>query len=347
MSKAYSLATIDDIFLQNRQTDGRKIPLSRVYNALSENKTFPEIQDEIEGITPKSILLARAFYMAANPVQPTGRRQQYLRVLCDANIDESYLTDGARQIFGYATHTNFDGLTDAKDSQVWARSCGRYNLIVTKDSAVKESLKTMDTIDLTRCALLRWKTVLKNNGGQIDETLRNLPVLVHIKDSRLKGHEIKNLLRKHRNTIFEIYDERVSPVIEVSKNTAKPGIHFLELMEGGTKERAKKLRDTWVDVIEGEWFKGYRDQGNFKHVRAMIKRVVEYHIGEELALLNTPQERKDYFDLSYNKGMANFGLSKELSSRLKYAVHHTDDVLLKPLSQRLSLRKQNGETYSR
>lgn len=326
MATTYALDNLDQVVLQrtfdyrridnmaqrmmariSRHISGKRdvITLKDVYNAFAANKTFPEIQEEFENITPKTILLGRAFYMAANPNEYAHRRQQYLRVLCDANVDASYLTDGARQVFGYATHIDFEGLTDAKDSRIWARANGRYNLIVTKDKAVKKSRKSMAQIDLTRCAILRWKYILQSNGGIVDDGIRGLPVLVHVMDARLKGHEIKNLLRKHRDTIFEIYDERVSPVIELHRDKACPGIRIPDILGQKLNIIERERRD----ILVAGW----------------LNKVYAFHAGGEVKLSAEQREH----------------IVKTLKRAADYAVRNSDapDPLDIPVKERLAHRK--------
>lgn len=306
MAKAYSLENSDDTILQVLERDHDNNPvnyvtLSDVYNLFSEGLTFPDIQDYYPGINHKTILLGRAFYMAANPEGYSRRKQQPLRVLCDANIDESYATDGARQVFGYATHINFENLTHAKDSKIWAAANGRYNIILTKDKAVKKMRKSMESIDLTRCALLRWKHILKMNGGVIDDGITNMPVLVHVMDSSLKGYDITRLLRKHRDTIYEIYEERVSPIIELHKNKAVPGMHFPEIMQmGSISFEARERRDVWVsdwlnkiEAMRGSQKRPLSAQ-DMKHITKTLKRAAEHAISMNEAVdpLEVPLKKR-------------------------------------------------------
>ncbi len=226
-----------------------QITLGEVYDAFEDGKTFDQILNDIVEISPQSVLLGRAFYMAANPAgYSVSRDRQYLRVLCDENSDPRALTDGAREVFGYASHTSFEGLTGQPDSKVWSKSSGKFNLIVTKDRAVKKSRDTMDTIDLTRCALLRWKHALKYRG----EIPRELPVLLHVMDAEASGSKIKNLLRKHKQSIFEIYEERVSPVIELYDHKVNPGITGAEILEIYDPTYTMTPRDK---MWEEDWFK--------------------------------------------------------------------------------------------
>jgi len=291
MSKPYTLDDAKNTILQifdrdkaNNPTD--YVTLSEIYNAFAEGMTFPDIQDYYNGINHKAILLGRAFYMAMNPEGYSRRHQQNLRVLCDANIDESYATDGARQVFGYATHINFENLTHAKDSRVWAYANGRFNMILTKDKAVKKMRKSMESIDLTRCALLRWQYILKNNGGCINDGIINLPVLLHVMDASLKGYDITRLLRKHRDTIYEIYEERVSPIIELHKHKAVPGVHFAEIMKmDKVSFEERQRRDVWVDSwmhkiesMRGRDKKPPLRQEDIVRIRKTLKRAAEHAI---------------------------------------------------------------------
>jgi hypothetical protein len=251
----FNYASIDDswwayLIKQERKMTGKSdhITLGQVYDAFESGQTFDEILDEIDGISPQSILLGRAFYMATNPMGYAGRKQQYLRILCDENGDERALTDGAREVFGYASHTSFEGLTGQPDSRVWSKSSGKFNLIITKDKAVKKSRKSMETIDLTRCALLRWKYAVKYRG----ENPRELPVLLHVMDHEASGGKIKNLLRKHKQAIFEIYEERISPIIELHDHKVCPGITGAEILEKYDPTYTVTPRDR---MWEDDWFK--------------------------------------------------------------------------------------------
>lgn len=360
MSKVYSLDAIDTIVLQKtfnygaidnpyqqiftrlmRAWTGQRdhITLGEVYRAIADDKTFPEIQDEIPDISSKTILLARAFYSAVNPNGAhMHHRRQYLRVLCDANIDESYATDGARDVFGYASHINFEGLTHAKDSKIWAVASGKFNLIITKDCAVKPTLKTMDTIDLTRCVLLRWKGMLKVNGGVVDAGIRALPVLIHIRDADLSGRQIRNLLRKHRDAIFEIYDERVSPVIEVGRNQVKPGVHFLDLIEGGTKKRVTSLRDRIVQDVTDTLFGRILHTDSTPHTKAIVKRAVEHHISDEMSRLQTPAERQAFLNRIAEPEAGADILPLHIWARLEKTLLYVQDPLELPLASRMEKR---------
>lgn len=302
MARAYSLQEADDIILQvlERSANGDPvsvITLSDIYNAFAQDMTFPDIQEHFKSVNNKTVLLGRAFYMAVNPEGYSRRKHQYLRVLCDANIDESYATDGARQVFGYASHINFEGLTHAKDSRIWACANGQFNMILTKDKAVKKARKSMQDIDLTRCALLRWKHVLKMNGGRIDDGITGMPVLLHVMDSSLKGYDITRLLRKHRNTIYEIYEERISPVIELYKHKAVPGLHFAEIIKmGQVNYEERHRRDVWATdwlrKIESLRGAGKRplSADDIVHIRKTLKRAAEHAIsmGEAVDPLTVP-----------------------------------------------------------
>jgi len=336
MARDYSLDQLDSISLQRTfnycaidnfwirlaaritraiQQKRDEITLADVYEAFAAGKTFPEIQDEIEGITPKTILLGRAFYMAAHPVAYAGRKQQYLRVLCDANIDSAHLTDGARQVFGYATHIDFVGLRDAKDSRIWTAANGRFNAILTKDRAVIKKRKSMEVIDLTRCALLRWKHILKNNGGIVDDALRGMPVLIHVMDARLKGPAITKLLRKHRQSIFEIYEERVSPIIELHKHKACPGIRYNEIID--SQEKIKESQEEIKDRCE-MW------------VSAWLNKIEHLSNGHYASLSKDEQEH----------------IVKTVKSAADYALKmgNAKDPLEIPLSERLAIKRAAQQT---
>lgn len=93
----FNYATIDDLEKRERIRSDRElkrlpdyITLGQIYDAFENGQTFDEILNEIDGISPQSVLLGRAFYMAVNPKGYAGRRQQYLRVLCDENGDEMW-----------------------------------------------------------------------------------------------------------------------------------------------------------------------------------------------------------------------------------------------------------------
>ena len=94
--------------------------------------------------------------------------------------------------------------------------------------------------------------------------------------------QIKNMLRKHAQSIREIFEERVSPIISVTKGSAKPGQHFLEIIHEGLKNQTLSLRDkrlqAWVKQMD---FGGIPDEHAKRDMNAM-KRAIEHEISQEL-----------------------------------------------------------------
>lgn len=280
----FNYAAIDDpwwryLIHQERLIDNKKeyITLGEIYDAFDAGLTFDQVLHEIKSITPQSALLGRAFYMANNPEGYSSlRNKQHLRVLCDENCDERAVTDGAREVFGYASHTSFDELTGQPDSKVWVHSVGRYDLIVTKDKNEKKSRKAMEKIDLTRCATLRWFYFLKEHGI----VPRHFPVMLHVMDHEATGPQIRNMLRKHRDSIFEVWEERSSPIIEMDARKVVPGKTAADILEQydptyEMQPRDKMWEDAWFRMI----VKGRNlTEDEETHIRKTIKNAARQSI---------------------------------------------------------------------
>jgi len=155
--------------------------------------------------------------------------------------------DGAQRVFGYASHTIFEGLNGQCDSRVWEKGLN-FDYIISKDRAVKSNRIRDEERDLTNCAYDAWKEVLTRNGGVIDSEIRQLPIIVHIMDHKADGRAVKRLLQKNKIEILRLSQERKSPVIELRKNRkARIGKHYLELIDGDVSEKRQLLVDKRYD----------------------------------------------------------------------------------------------------
>ncbi len=232
-----------------------KITLGDVYRLFNEGLQFHEVKNALHvgdnaldrQIDNKTVLIGEAFYHAVNPGIKGFNKANIVRVLCDENIDEYMATHGALKTFGHASHTTFESLTGEPDSMVW-RHAQKFDVIISKDTAQKSNNISDETRDLTNCAEDAWSDVLSRNGGVIDDEIRTLPIIIHIKDSQASGREIRNLLRKYKKEIKILLNERKSPVIELKKGR-RPQIckHYMELIDGDREEKRQKLIDKRVE----------------------------------------------------------------------------------------------------
>jgi hypothetical protein len=246
---------------QDRLRRGVKetISLGDVYRLFASGLNFHEVKEFLEAeycdhshsrnISNKTVLLGQAFYRAVNPGIPHFNRSNVIRALCDENLDEYLATDAAQRVFGYASHTTFEKLTGKPDSRVWRRALD-FDVIISKDTAQKSSRTSEEDRDLTNCAEDAWKEILARNGGVIDDEIRALPIIIHVKDAQADGRQIKKMLKKHKHRIYELIQQRKSPVIELKKGrTPQIGKHYLELIDGGTEVRKRRLVNAQLGVF--------------------------------------------------------------------------------------------------
>mgnify|MGYP006932091839 FL=1 len=246
---------------QDRLRRGVKetISLGDVYRLFESGLNFHEVKESLEAqcsdhrfrrdISNKTILLGQAFYRAVNPGIKHFNRSNVIKALCDENIDEHLATACAQPVFGYASHTTFEDLTGQPDSRVWRRAMD-FDVIISKDTAQKSSRKSVEDRDLTNCAEDAWKEILARNGGVVDDEIRSLPIIIHVKDAQADGRLIRKMLKKHKHKIYELIQQRKSPVIELKKGrTPQIGRHYLELIDGGTAARKRRLVNTQLGVF--------------------------------------------------------------------------------------------------
>lgn len=268
------------------------ISLLHLYNRLVYGQKLVEIRQDFPQITTSKLLLSRAFFAAANPDAYQNRPVSNLRVLVDENIDEHYVTDAARNAFGYATHVAFEGLADDKDIRLWKYAIeNNYNLIITKDRATVSSRGTMD---MTLCAENSWRFRLNANEWAVTPSLERLPRLLHIMDGESKGIEIAKLLNTHRAGVVDVFEECASPIIQLHSNSVKPGKPLMELIARGKFEKLKRQRDLVVQRLVADYGLDVFIKNPFgrsavrqqKHVIAMLKRIAEHEMREQLARQN-------------------------------------------------------------
>jgi len=256
--------------------------LGEVYDEFDRNLTVQEIMDKNPDLSLKSVLYTRAFYKANNQESFLKRKWPVLSALVDENIAIEHSVEGAAEVIGSATHITFEGLRTQKDSKIWAHARFRgFDFILTKDRACKPSRSTIETLDITRCAELRWQRELEKSGGVVNNAIREMPKIIHVPHN-MSPVRIKNILRKHQEKIFRINDECASPVIDLTKSNAKPGKHFMEIYRGGSKKQTEKLRDLRVSALMDELGISNLSQDSARELGASLKRAVEHEISVEL-----------------------------------------------------------------
>ena len=317
--------------------------LGDVYRMFADGKKVQNILDENPDISMRATLIGRTFYMIHNTEQNKSHPGHRLKSMIDENIDIEHSVEAGIQTLGPTSHVAFEGLMGAKDARLWGRlRAGNYRLLVTKDSAVKPSRNTRDTLDITRCAILAWQRALKLSGGIVDENIRSLPVIVHVPHDASPS-QIKNMLRKHKRQILNIFDEKVSPVIKVTKGKAKPGVHFFEIMDGGFKNQVNELRDLRVKVLENTFEIKRVQPLRRKEIIASLKRAVEHEISSELEPLGEHNNKVVYLHravklfnpTTYSYSGDNYAYKREVSSAER------GDIFSVPLTDRLESYKLN------
>ena len=315
--------------------------LGDVYRMFQSGQNVQEILDNHPDISMRAVLIGRTFYNLQNPQVNASKLKRHLRVMIDENIDVLHSVDGGMASFGRTTHVAFAGLMGAKDTRLWGycRAHG-INILVTKDKTVNLSRNTKETMDITRCAILAWKRAMKENGGIVDDNMRMMPVILHVPHDATPT-QIKNFLRKHQETILDIYDERVSPVIELSKGKVKPGIHFMEILGGDLKKQSERLRDLRVEVLMSNFDLKLLLSKQIKEKYARLKRAVEHEISQELQPIQGHNNKIVYlneaeasFDpLTYNHS----GPMDKIQDAYERAV--IGDHLSIPIQDRLAARR--------
>jgi hypothetical protein len=263
--------------------EGDYITLAEVYALFQSGKKFHEVKEALRPKTAsiadvevftKTVLVGEAFYNAVNPGIKGFNRSNIIKALCDENIDEHFATQGAQRVFGAASHTSFEKLTSEPDSLVWKKATeGSFDVIISKDTARKTGRVLFEERDLTNCAYDAWREIFARNGGKIDDEIRALPILIHIKKADASGREIRNMLKKHKSEIFKLLQKRKSPVIELSKSCAKAGEHYLELIDGGTEKRKRRLINKRVGLFMEDNPFGLSRAEKVAHLRTIRKLI--------------------------------------------------------------------------
>lgn len=275
--------------------------LGDVYRMHDAGQNVQDILSDNEGLTLRAALLGRTFHLIHNEGPKVWHAKNYLRTMIDENIDIEHSVDGGMQSIGPTTHVAFKGLMGAKDLKLWGYLRGNaYQILVTKDSAVKPSRNTKETFDITRCAILAWKRALTNNGGVVDDNIRALPKILQV-PADAKPSQIKNMLRKHKEQIANIHDECVSPVIIMTEGKVKPGIHFFEIMAGGFKKQTEALRDLRLSALSDEFEVDRVPELRRKEIVASLKRAIEHEISVELQPVGDHNNRVVYLHNAVKK----------------------------------------------
>lgn len=290
LQKLFNYQAIDFVPLREtlrfwRIFNGRKdhYYLGEIYNEYRNGLTVDEVLDKYPDLTLKSALYSHAFYTANHPQQTSKRKHPVSKALVDENIAVEHSVHGAAEVLGKATHIVFEGLRTKKDSAIWVHALVHgFDFIITKDKACKESRDTMETLDITRCAELRWRSILNQNGGVVTDALRQMPKIIHVPHD-MTPTQIKNLLRKQQRQIYAIDQECVSPVIDLTRKVAKPGKHFMEIYRGGDRSQTLELRDLRVDVLYNQLDMRQVEEADRKEIKASLKRAVEHEISVELS----------------------------------------------------------------
>lgn len=311
-----------------RRMQGRKdfYTLGDIYRMYCDGNNIQDILRDHPKLSLDAILIGRAFFAYKHPIRFKNRKLAPLRVMFDENIGVKHTIEGGMQVFGYATHVSFEGMVGAKDARLWGFLRARnIDILVTKDKAVNIGRNTKDTLDITRCAQLSWGRALKNNGGVVDKTIRQMPLILHVPHNA-SVTEIKNLLRKHQHTIREMFDERVSPVISVTKGKAKHGIHFFEIMSDGFKKKSDGLRDQRLDAILTRFDISAISMLEEGKLRARMKRCIEHEISQELKYRHDGRDKiihlkemEDSFNpLTYNYYEGNEVIANLIAAAIHY-----------------------------
>jgi len=290
LQKAFNYESIDSAMLREtlrfiRFWGGVKdhYYLGEIYDEYCGGLIVDEVLDKYPDLTLKSALYAHAFYTANHPNQTLKRKHPVSKALVDENIAVEHSVHGAAEVLGKATHIVFEGLRTKKDSAIWVHAIVHgFDFIITKDKASKESRDTMETLDITRCAELRWRSALNQSGGVVTDAIRQMPKIIHVPHD-MTPTQIKNLLRKQQRQIYAIDQECVSPVIDLTGKVAKPGKHFMEIYRGGDRTQTLELRDLRVDVLYNQLDMKQLEEADRKEIKASLKRAVEHEISVELS----------------------------------------------------------------
>jgi len=228
-------------------------------------QTLPEIKHDLPQIPLPKLLHARSFFASQYPELYNPHFSDNFKVLVDENLDPHFVTDGARRAFGQAVHVSFVDLDTESDLEVWKYACAnQFNLIVTKDRA---EVKGRKHLDLTRCATLTWKWDMQMHNGLVSDRLRNRPRILQVMNASMSGQDISASLIAQNRSIAEIFEECISPKIELGKSYVRPGESFLEIMNGKispeleqkiTKYTDKLVQNTDTLQLNSIAFKGFK-----------------------------------------------------------------------------------------
>lgn len=251
------------------------ITLSDVYQRFETGQSLASISADMPEIPKNKLLFARAFFASMNPEAYASSTVTPMRVLVDENVDPHIVTDTAREVFGHATHVSFVGLAYKRDVDVYKHALkNRYDLIVSKDMAL---VKSRATWDLSRCAHEFYQWRLNSGCNTTGDYIARLPRILHVMGANLSGEDIANNLKRNHRHVAAIFDEAASPTIQLHRDEAKPGKHFLEFIEDGRFQKLKSMRDGIVTQIMDAFCMDEEGTPN-KQVAAMIKRVVEHEM---------------------------------------------------------------------
>lgn len=266
------------------------VRLVAILHRIAMGQTLPEIKAELPTIPTNSLLHARAYFASQYPDLYKPHYPNEFKVLVDENIDPHFATDGARRAFGEAAHVSFHDLSKQTDLEVWKYACAnKFNMIVTKDRAVVPSRKH---IDLTRCAELKWKWRLQVNNGNVDTYLRQLPRIAHIRNASASGREIAVMLMTQKENIAEIYEEAVSPNIEISSNGVTSGKDYLEILYGRRNAKLESRISMHTDIILEEMELEHLDKNKRKRIRETVRNLVKLRMGGDFSKIPFRHDEK-------------------------------------------------------
>ncbi len=210
------------------------ITVRDIFNLLAKGLSVGQIEKLRPEIDRKAIEMGRAFLMAKLPdlyAKEIAEKPPYdYKMLIDENIS-ARLIPAIRKAFGYATHTNFEGLKGENDQTVW-RWAVNHNMdaLISRDRKMKN-----EDEDLTLIAVKETLNILERlEPGRINDIdLRKLPTVIHIKEEKNIVNTVSHLFNKHMDDIHAYLDKPTSPYLLVSEEGLTPGPTYKELLERG------------------------------------------------------------------------------------------------------------------
>ncbi len=254
----------EDLVIQPaKYEEGESHSLHKIFGLLSQGWSSKKIRKANPHILPETITIARGILIGRNegrfPNTKNEKPFQDFKILIDENITpqvKGYL----KRHFKKVSHVSDVGLLGVKDPDIWLWAINNnYDVIVTCDK------HEWTENDLTYVAVDEARSIIRNMDARqhVNMTLAALPLLVHLVGGENADPEtqLKRLLRKNKDGLFNYLDNRSTPYIDIRYGgRIDCGPTYLELRGKNSMEeqrqspeqiesQKKEIKDRYKDEI--------------------------------------------------------------------------------------------------